>query len=623
MNLNVPPTTSYWTTARQKAWSMFLSAVLPLALAACGGGCNNCNASATSNDNTLAVASGGLVTAYAATPRAASASDTALPTRQEATRFLTQATFGPTPEEVTHLMQIGYEAWLDEQLAMPVSAMSHVAAWDTSNIAIQKVNAGQRASSGEVTSSFWREAITSKDQLRQRVAFALSEIFVVSILDSCGSNSYSRGAADYLDMLGRNAFGSYRALLESVSLHPVMGCYLSSISNRAEDTVTGRVPDENFAREVMQLFSIGLYELQPNGTLKLDASNQPIETYGPTDISGMAKVFTGWSWWCPLKLGSSCFGTSPSLPDQYVTAMRGYTLYHSKSEKRFLKSVIPASSFATPQGSLEIALDALSTHPNVGPFIGKQLIQRLVTSNPSPAYVARVNAAFNSAGGNLGAMVKAILLDPEARDWNATHSDTFGKVREPILKLSALMRAIGVKSESGLFLITTTDDPGRALAQSAMASPSVFNFFRPGYMMPGSKSAAAGLLTPELQIANETSAAGYVNFLAQFMWAGTGRNGYDNAHPKADVQLELSINAQHPLLALSDDPGKLVAELDQRLMYGTMPASLKQDVTSAIAALDYRAQPTPTPDQVLNTRRMRTWSALLLVTTSPDFQIQR
>jgi hypothetical protein len=219
--------------------------------------------------------------------------------------------------------------------------------------------------------------------------------------------------------------------------------------------------------------------------------------------------------------------------------------------------------------------------------------------------------------------VKAILLDPEARDMNAINSDTFGKVREPILKLSALMRAAGVQSESGLFLISSTEDPGRSLAQSAMASPSVFNFFRPGYLMPGSKSAAAGLLTPELQIANETSAAGYVNFLSQFMWSGTGRNGYDNARPKADVQLELSVNAQHPLLILSDDPSKFVAELDQRLMYGTMPASLKHDITSAIAALDYRAQPTPTQDQILNTRRMRTWSALLLVAASPDFQIQR
>jgi uncharacterized protein (DUF1800 family) len=622
MRLKVSQMNLRGAAAWQKVWAVLLSALAPVVLVACGGGCQDCNASTAASSNSVLAAEGGLVS-NAALARTALSHSAALPTRQEAARFLTQATFGPTPDEVSHLMQVGYEAWIDEQLAMPVSATSHVAAWDASNAAIQKVDAGQRASSGEVTSSFWREAITGKDQLRQRMAFALSEIYVVSINDSCGSNSYARGAADYLDMLGRQAFGSYRALLESVSLHPVMGCYLSSISNRLEDSGTGRVPDENFAREIMQLFSIGLYELQPNGALKRDASLQPIETYGPTDISGLAKVFTGWSWWCPLNSGSSCFGTSPSAPDQYVTAMRGYTLYHDKSEKRFLKTVVPASWFATPQSSLKAALDALATHPNVAPFIGKQLIQRLVTSNPSPAYVERISAVFNSTGGHLGATVKAILLDAEARDMAALRSDTFGKVREPVLKLSALMRAAGVKSESGQFLITTTGDPGRSLAQSAMASPSVFNFYRPGYVLPGSKSAGAGLLTPELQIANETSAAGYVNFLSQFMWSGTGRNGYDNTRPKADVQLELSVNALHPLLLLSDEPGKLVAELDQRLMYGTMPATLRQDITSAIAALDYRAQPIPTPEQILNTRRMRTWSALLLIAASPDFQIQR
>ncbi|MES2088891.1 MAG: DUF1800 family protein [Pseudomonadota bacterium] len=217
-------------------------------------------------------------------------------TRQAATRFLTQATFGPTQAEVDHVMAVGYQAWLDEQFAMPMDTTSHVAAWDAANAAIMAVDAGQRASSGEVASTFWRQAVTGRDQLRQRVAFALSEIFVVSVADSCGGNAYSRGAASYLDMLGRRSFGKFRELLESVTLHPVMGCYLSHLQNQKENVDTGRVPDENFAREVMQLFSIGLLELNVDGSLRLDAKLQPQETYTAADVAGLAKVFTGWSW---------------------------------------------------------------------------------------------------------------------------------------------------------------------------------------------------------------------------------------------------------------------------------------------------------------------------------------
>ena len=593
------------------------------ALVACGGSgadhCGACETSGSAQASPLTPAAPAVLPAApaAVTPKPGQ------PTRQEATRFLTQATFGPTQAEVARVMAVGYQAWLTEQFALPASSTSHTAAWDAANRAIMAMNTGQKASSGEVSSSFWRQAVTSPDQLRQRVAFALSEIFVVSTSDSCGGNGYSRGAAGYLDMLGRQAFGPYRELLRSVALHPVMGCYLTYFQNQKEDMSTGRLPDENFAREVMQLFSIGLYQLNQDGSLKLDASSQPLEAYTASDVSGLAKVFTGWSLTCAEGLTASCFFSNPSWPAQFVSDLRGFSPYHSGAEKRFLGAVVPASSQPSPEADLNVALDTLSAHPNVGPFIGKQLIQRLVTSNPSPAYVGRVASAFKASGGSLRAMVSAILLDPEARDLSALASPSFGKVREPILRFSAVLRAFEARSDSGQFLITTTSDPGDSLGQSALASPSVFNFFRPGYVKPGSLSAAAKLATPELQIATETSAAGYVNFMTRFIWSGMGRHGFDNQAKRADVQLDYNLNPNSPWLAMTDTPASLVDELNQRLMYGTMPTALKSEIVQAITALDFRSSMPPTAEQIADTRRHRLWSAVLLTVASPEFQVQK
>ncbi|CAH0351561.1 DUF1800 family protein [Aquabacterium sp. CECT 9606] len=596
--------------------SMALAAVATWSMAACGGGgaCDGCVVSAPPAEPAQQVTTSELLA------QSNGLSTSAPITRQQATRFLTQATFGPTQAEVDHLMAVGYQTWLDEQFAVPMSSTSHVAAWDASNAAIMKIDAGQRASSGEVTSSFWRQAVTGPDQLRQRVALALSEIFVVSTADSCGSNAYSRGAAGYLDMLGRQAFGSYRELLESVALHPVMGCYLSYFQNQKEDLSTGRVPDENFAREVMQLFSIGLYQLNLDGSVKTDARQQPLETYTAADVSDLAKVFTGWGLNCSTGFTASCFFSNPSIPEQFTADMRGFALYHSTAEKSFLGTVVPANLLSTPEADLKAALDTLSSHPNVGPFIGKQLIQRLVTSNPSPAYVARVASAFKASGGSLRTTVSAILLDTEARNTAALNSSTFGKVREPILRFSALLRAMDARSDSGLYLINSTAE---SLGQSALASPSVFNFFRPGYVKPGSSSAAAKLVTPELQIATETTAAAYVNFMTSFIWAGTGRAGLDNKGTRGDVQLDFNVNPNSPWLARADEPTTLVEELNQRLMYGTMPAALKTEITQAVMAVDFRAKPTPTADQIAGTRKYRLWSALLLTVASPEFQVQK
>lgn len=587
-----------------------------LMLAACGGGGGSSSASTPLGDGTVEAA--GVIKAASTTTVTKPAS------RSQAARFLTQATFGPTEAEINRVMEIGYQPWINEQMAMPMATRSHLAFWQQRNNAFLSAGSPKRANSFDVTNSFWRQALTEPDQLRQRVAFALSQIFVLSMADGCGADQ-SQGVAGYLDMLGQKAFGSYRDLLESVALHPVMGCYLSHLKNQKEDPATGRVPDENFAREVMQLFSIGLYELNIDGSLKKDAAGKPIDTYGPSDVAGLAKVFTGFSWDCPGWPSDRCFkwgtrdGDYAKSPAQFTAPMRPYAQFHSVAEKRFLKTVIPAQATPDPVGSLKVTLDALAAHPNVAPFISKQMIQRLVTSNPSSAYVARVANAFKASGLNMGALVRAVLTDAEAMSPSGLNG---GKVREPILRFTAFLRAYGAKSASGDFIIGYTDNPAMRLGQSPLMSPSVFNFYRPGYVPPGSATGAAGLVSPELQLLHETSAAGYVNFMRDVIWAGVGYRGYDNTATKSDVQLEFN-TAGSATLALADNPTALVESINQKLMYGTMPATLKSDITTAISTIDYRSKTSATEEQIFNTRQRRVWSALLLTVASPEYQVQQ
>lgn len=552
-------------------------------------------------------------------------------TRQEAARFLTQATFGPTDKAITRLMAIGYKAWLDEQFTLPMSTVSHQSYWQTRNGAIKAANPARGAGGAEVMHSFWNQALTGNDQLRQRVAFALSEIFVVSLMDNCGSDGNAVGIAAYLDMLGKQSFGTYRSLIEKVALNPIMGCYLSHIRNQKEDLASGRVPDENFARELLQLFSIGLYQLNQDGSLKLDANGQPIETYNESDISGLAKVFTGWSWQCP-DMTEHCFmaGRRQSdmyeSPDRYTGALKAYPLYHSTSEKRFLNVVIPRQSTPNPQASLTTALDTLAAHQNLAPFLSKQLIQRMVTSNPSPAYINRVSMAFRASGGDMKAMISAVLLDHEARDWapGNAQSTTFGKIKEPILRLSNVIRAMGAQSATGSYLIGIMGDPGFSIGQFPLYSPSVFNFFRPGYVAPGSSSGAASMVAPELQLVNETTVAGYAGVMRRLMTDGIGNYGYDGTTGKSDVQLTFNSDTQFPLRAsaTNDLPG-MVEVLNQWLLYGTMSSDLRAAIIEAVTAVDLRRGSSPTATQINDTQLARLRAAVLLIAVSPEFQIQK
>ena len=534
-------------------------------------------------------------------------------------RLLTQATFGATDADVNSVMTLGDDAWIEAQIKLPPT--SYQAYWDELDAQVQKVTPG-KTSRTQVYYSFWRGAITGEDQLRQRVAYALSQMFVVSMVDG-GVGNNPRGAANYLDTLSKNAFGNYRQLIEAVALHPMMGLYLSHLRNRKENPYTGRVPDENFAREVMQLFSIGLYELKPDGTVRTGADGLPLETYDNDDIAGMAKVFTGWSWSC-ADTSDTCFTrvTEGGVedPNRVVLPMQAYAQFHSTAQKDFLGVTIASQDAPDPRASLKVALDTLYNHPNVGPFVGKQLIQRLVTSNPSPAYIGRVAAAFadNGAGvrGDMKAVIKAVLLDPEARQVPSGDAGlVYGKLREPVLRLSAILRAFGGTSSSGQWRIGNTDDPGWSIGQTPLRSPSVFNFYRPGYVPPVTQAGNMGLTVPEMQITHEASVAGYANIIRDLL-----TNGMDDDLTAKTRDIKVNVDA---LSQQARDADVLVGLVDDRLFGGLMPAELKALIVTAVNSIFVPDVKASTPARVQELLTNRTLLAIYLAVVSPEFIVQK
>ena len=544
-------------------------------------------------------------------------------TRAEAARFLSQATFGPTDTDIDRVMAIGYAAWIDEQLALP--AVSQRTRFEARDAEIRAANASSSAGQDQVFEGFWQQALTGPDPLRQRMVFALSQIFVISMADD-NVAANPRAVTAWLDMLGDQGLSTYRQLLESVSRHPMMGIYLSHLRNQKADTRSGRVPDENYAREVLQLFSIGLVELNEDGSART-SGGAAIATYAPADISGMARVFTGWSWACPDWPDNNCFSSGSNAgssdPDRTFKSMLGYPQYHSTEEKRFLGTVIAAQTQADPVASLRTGLDTLAAHANVGPFIGRQLIQRLVTSNPSPTYVRDVARVFanNGAGvrGDMGAVIKAVLMHREAR----VVSDTSGKVREPVLRLAAFMRAFPHSSDTGWWRVGNTDNTSTSLGQTPMRSPSVFNFYRPGYVNPGSSAAARGLVSPEMQIAHETSAAGYINAMRDNVGSGVGQsNGTVNGVVRNRRDLQADYSAE---LALANDVPALVDRVLGKLTYGNASAALRTEIVDAVGRVTIPALNVGGTNQgsVDSAKRTRVNAAILLVLASPEFQVQQ
>jgi len=545
---------------------------------------------------------------------------TPLVSPEDASRFLEQATFGATDADIHEVSLNGYQAWLNTQFTLPATPDEPFV---EQSILINnppcasgdlKCNTALFAGNnqGEIyyQDAFWADALAAPDELRQRVRYALSEIFVVSSNNSAIEN-FPRGEAAYYDLLGQDAFGNFRTLLNDVTLNPMMGNFLSMLGNDKGNANTD--PDENYAREVMQLFTIGLYQLNDDGSRKLDTSGNPIPTYSNVDVQGLAKVFTGFSWNVPgnnsdQAWGDCCLYVAPGV-GQDLLPMTTYPSHHSTAEKDFLGVSIGASGSADPAGDLNTALDTLFNHPNLPAFFSKQLIQHLVTSNPSPAYIQRVATVFENDGtgvrGNLKAVITAILLDPEARDSAGDFANPqYGKVREALLRYTEWARAFTAQSRTGSYGIGSTEDPIWGLGQMTLRSPTVFNWFAPGYVPPGTSIEAANLVGPEFQMTNVSTVVGYLNSVQ----SAIGSNAKNGSDIFSNYGAELS---------LASNPDALVDRMNLILMAGEMDSNLRTEILGAVNAIPIPGSGDPT---AALTARVQT--AIYLTMASPAFCAQ-
>jgi uncharacterized protein (DUF1800 family) len=548
--------------------------------------------------------------------------------RKDAARFLRQATFGATRSQIDQLVTQGYAAWLDRQFAAP--SVSHLA---TVQADAKLVN-----SPWAVTMpSIWKQYFEGEDQLRQRVSFALSQIFVVSLNNNTVGDAPC-GPAAYLDILNRNAFGNARTLLRDVTLNPVMGEYLSMKESAKSDPVLQTQPDENYAREVLQLFSIGTVMLNLDGTVQLDGNGQPIPTYDEDVVKGFAKAISGWTyagqdqtkpwrWLYPdiwhsdpvVRTQKACTAwTAPMEPwtASYRSADDTRTIAgpaHDTGSKQLLAypgapySVLPPNQ--TPQLDLENVIDNVFNHPNVGPFLSRQLIQRLVTSNPTTSYVARVAAAFNNNGsgvrGDLKAVVRAILLDTEARNLAVAALPFYGKLTEPVIRFVQLHRAFDARRADGYYDLWDFSAP-TALNQNPLRAPSVFNFFHPDFT-PAGPLAEADLLGPEFEITNASSVAGFADFSK---WAIIG--GFDRSSSDTGNRM---LPDYSNYLGLTNSPLQLLDELDMVLCAGGMDPRFKVQVAESVARV------TGGTTAALSLERLN--MALWLIINSPDYSVQK
>lgn len=482
-------------------------------------------------------------------------------TPRDASRFLAQATFGANWEEIHRTSEIGLQSWLDDQFRRPIGY--HQPYVDDLASRGVEVDAATRRW------SWWQQVMEAPDPLRQRIALALSEIFVVS--DDSALADTPVGLANYYDMLLAHSFGNFRDLILDITLHPVMGRYLSHLGNEPSNPARGRFPDENYAREIMQLFTIGLFELNIDGTLKLDSAAKPIPTYDNTDITQFAKVFTGLSF-------ASATPTFRGGTPVWTRPMRMYDEYHEPGPKYLLRGkYLPAGQ--SGMEDVQDAIDNLFHHPNVGPFLARRLIQRLVTSNPSPAYIRRVATVFQDNGegvrGDLQAVVSAILLDPEAREWPTTVDSTGGRLRESFLRRVHLARAFDARSLARTYLISDNSAPVN-FGQRPLSSPTVFNFFLPDYQ-PSGPIRDADLYAPEFQIITAVTAIASADALGSQIDRAMNSNDNDFHEVRLDLADEI---------ALAPNAPALIDRLDLLMTYGNMSGQMRQIVFQAIDQID-------------------------------------
>jgi len=462
-----------------------------------------------------------------------------------ARRFLEQAAFGPTPSDATTVQSIGEQAWLTNQLNMAQVSNYDMITGDQAGMSAQ----------------FLANAVTNPDQLRQRVAFALSQIFVTSI----DKLIWNQPMISYQDMLLADSFTNYRKIMEDVTLHPAMGQYLDMGNNAKANPATGSLANENYAREIMQLFTMGTNMLNPDGSVQVDGNNLPIPTYSQFTITEFARVYTGWTY-APAAGQPVEWGAYYSLGN-----MVPYAPEHDTGSKQLLNGYV-APAGLTPQEDLDSALDNIFNHPNVGPFVGKQLIQHLVKSNPSAGYISRVAAAFNDNGsgvrGDMKAVITAVLMDPEARanDNGGNDQPTDGHLQEPALYMAGMVRAFGGTMTNQNYYSSDLANMG----EDVFTAPSVFNYYMPGYQVPGTSDTGG-----EFQIYSPNNAIIRSNEVSNLFsnWGGS----VQSYGPGTTVDLT-------PFLPLASNPTTLVNALDLTLTHGVMPAAMKSAIITAVAA---------------------------------------
>jgi uncharacterized protein (DUF1800 family) len=503
----------------------------------------------------------------------------------DAIRLLEQATFGPTPALADHVAQVGIEAFLDEQFSAPMSGYPALPLYPSTRdtTACPNGSACQRDNYTmyPLQNQFFVNALYGQDQLRQRVAFALHQILVVSGVDI----TQPSWMAPYLQLLHRSAFGNFRQLLYDLTLNPAMGNYLDTNGN------TKTRPNENYARESLQLFSIGTVRLNVDGTPQLDAAGQPIPTYTQDTVNNFARVFTGWHF---------AAAPAPGVPN-YIDPMVLNQAQHDTGVKALLDGA-PLPANQSGQQDLDAAIDNIFNHPNVGPFISKQLIQHLVTSNPTPAYVARVARVFNGesggARGDLQAVVRALLLDPEAR--GDSKADTnYGHLRHPALFIANILRAFDARSADGTGPSDGYLNPQSvAMGMDIFRPPSVFSYFSPSTTAPGTN----GQRAPEFGLLSTSTAVSRANFVNTMVFSRIGTS----TNAPAGTSLDFS-----PLLLWTTKPAVLVDTLNVQLLHGSMSPDMRTSIINAVSAV------------AASNRLKRVRTAVYLVLTSSQYQVER
>ena len=530
----------------------------------------------------------------------------------EASRLIGQCTFGADLDYIKEVADLGAENWLDQQFELPMSSLleelrevfSEVVDWyimnggDSSDINFDHLYWNN------FNYAWWNLNMTNDDKLRQRAAYALSQIMVISIESDLASHGY--GISSYYDILARHAFGNYRDLLLDVTLHPCMGFYLSHLNNPKAIPEDNIHPDENYAREVQQLFSIGLYELNLDGSRKTDVNGKWIPTYGQLEIKEFAKIFTG-------------LGVSDVIPNMYTDEayfgegiylgdltqpMKMYEEWHQQGTKFLLNGHVVPSGQPGMQ-DIEDAIDNLFNHPNVGPFIGRRLIQHLVTSNPSPGYIARVATVFNDNGegerGDMKAVIKAILVDPEARTCDALEQAHHGKLREPFVRYAHFASSMDIEQYYGRYW-NAGYNFWESTGQSPLAAPSVFNFFLPDYQ-PIGPVADADMVAPEFQVHNSRTGVGFINKVNDWAVWNYVMDSWEEGDPWVTVNFD-------QLRDLAFDPEALLNRLDLIFTHGQLSDRTRDIVKSAI-------EPLITGDF----RQSRVELATYLIMISPDYAI--